>query len=312
MNHLADFGASEGIEVPYVCSEMYDGEDFYSYPQRKGWDIASLSNGDLKGKSPDDAASFLQAWMYFGLLSYVLRPTVKSFDPKDFIQQTASGCRVVTTKKLGRYIVECQINAAVKMALLSNDGALEVSNYIAISHVWRDGLGNPAQNALHVCQLRTLQTFANQLLETEEESVQAVWWRDTLCIPVGDEYEEQRRSSIRNMRKIYESATKVLALDSGLMKVFKNSAIEELYLRLKLCGWMRRLWTLQGGVLAQDVYVQFSDGTKTLRELDNAAEEETLRDARGLFTRYSFLSKTCFGPFTRGQSASHENRLAGL
>ncbi|KAI0779309.1 hypothetical protein C8Q74DRAFT_683705, partial [Fomes fomentarius] len=39
--------------------------------------------------------------------------------------------------------------------------------YIALSHVWADGLGNPQDNALPKCQLRRLRDFANDLYDSQ-------------------------------------------------------------------------------------------------------------------------------------------------
>jgi hypothetical protein len=106
MDHLINFGAFERIRVPYLCAEMYDGGDFNTYPQRHGWTLDSLWNGDLGDKSVQDAAAFLQAWMYFGLLFQVFEPTGLTFDPYDFIESDESGEREVTTRKLAKYITE--------------------------------------------------------------------------------------------------------------------------------------------------------------------------------------------------------------
>jgi hypothetical protein len=80
--------------------------------------------------------------------------------------------------------------------------------YIALSHVWSDGLGNPNDNALPVCQIRRighcLQTLPHphytgytsvsfELLSAEtirmnitvRRAARArLLWMDTLCIPV--------------------------------------------------------------------------------------------------------------------------------
>jgi hypothetical protein len=105
MNHLMSFGANSPIRVPYVCSEMYDGLHFFSYLHRKGWKLEKLANGNLGDKTSQDAASFLQAWLYFGLLFHVLGPVDVSFTPYDFIEDTQNGQSVISTRKLPEYII---------------------------------------------------------------------------------------------------------------------------------------------------------------------------------------------------------------
>jgi hypothetical protein len=75
--------------------------------------------------------------------------------------------------------------------------------YVAISHVWADGLGNPASNGLPRCQLDKLfallgdlinpSTFASIRFKKSSTIQRALWnrtsrryfWMDTFCIPVG-------------------------------------------------------------------------------------------------------------------------------
>jgi hypothetical protein len=50
---------------------VYDGGSFADYLERKGLDKQKLYRGELEGRSPEETASILQAWMYFGLLYQV-------------------------------------------------------------------------------------------------------------------------------------------------------------------------------------------------------------------------------------------------
>lgn len=61
------------------------------------------------------------------------------------------------------------------------------------------------------------------------------------------------------MKETYEKAHKVLVLDAELEAVPLGDTVE-MMLRVCLSGWMRRLWTLQEGVLAAHLYVKFQDG----------------------------------------------------
>jgi hypothetical protein len=86
--------------------------------------------------------------------------------------------------------------------------------FIAISHVWSDGRGNPTQNSLPLCQLIWLQQAVNDLCYEQEKPVP--FWIDTLCVPLTT---KSRKIALSNMRSIYEKAHGVLVLDNALIGV---------------------------------------------------------------------------------------------
>ena len=51
------------------------------------------------------------------------------------------------------------------LELIQYDGRTE---YVAISHVWGEGLGNPAANELPICQLTKIQDWVNGTLRFEK------------------------------------------------------------------------------------------------------------------------------------------------
>ena len=60
--------------------------------------------------------------------------------------------------------------------------------YVALSHVWAEGLGNPRENALPRCQLVYLRETVDSmrpLLEMQEDQ-ELLFWCDTLCCPARD------------------------------------------------------------------------------------------------------------------------------
>jgi hypothetical protein len=175
-----------------------------------------------------------------------------------------------------------------------------------------DGLGNPQKNALPSCQAKYIQTLVDGLLGLESGIGHGLWWCDTVCIPVDEESKGLRKAAIRNMRKTYQNAAKVLALDKGLLTISKDSHPVELYLRLKLSSWMRRLWTLQEALLGKEVYIQFSDGSRTIKSIAAAVEQEGSRNCLNLYTRYSFLAKTFFAPFVNGLAKEPVEKFNGM
>lgn len=135
--------------------------------------------------------------------------------------------------------------------------------YVAISHVWSDGMGNPRQNALPLCQLQKLQKLVNGLYEPENHPVP--FWIDTICVPLSN---DMRNMAIQLMARTYEGAGKVLVLDSSLTDPGVHSAPEELLMRIRCSSWMQRLWTLQEGMLADELYFLVGDGTVRVSVLD--------------------------------------------
>ena len=137
------------------------------------------------------------------------------------------------------------------------------SRYVAISHVWADGLGNPYANALPRCQLSNLEKLIRDLDvaarprdagddQVKEKDVQEdeelLLWCDTLCCPV--QPAEAKNLALEKMYRTYLDATYVLVLDASLRRSnFESLDIDEWSTRILTSPWMRRLWTLQEGVL---------------------------------------------------------------
>ncbi|EXL54328.1 hypothetical protein FOCG_07398 [Fusarium oxysporum f. sp. radicis-lycopersici 26381] len=93
--------------------------------------------------------------------------------------------------------------------------------FVAISHVWADGLGNADANALPRCQIERIQNLVDKQFPNRKGPVP--FWMDTLCIPVAkgksSVYGEAKKRAIKNMEGVYKSSTKVLVLDRTLASV---------------------------------------------------------------------------------------------
>lgn len=145
--------------------------------------------------------------------------------------------------------------------------------YVAISHVWSDGLGNPDGNAMPQCQLEALDELVQRLYPSE--TAQIPFWIDTLCCPVSDM--EARKTAIRKMRDTYTYADTVLVLDKSLRSTnMAGRSIHELGLYIASSGWCSRLWTLQEGALPDTLLFQFSDGTMDARKLNKQIKSTAL------------------------------------
>ncbi|KAL8958620.1 MAG: hypothetical protein Q9193_004357 [Seirophora villosa] len=143
------------------------------------------------------------------------------------------------------------------------------SKYVAISHVWSDGLGNPQANALPQCQLQHLLDLTRPfsvVAKNDEQSRDVLIWLDTLCCPLKPP--EARTMALNQMKKPYTDSAFVLVTDSSLYK-FRSLGLDaiEKGLLILTSPWMRRLWTLQEGALASKLLFQFRDTAVDLREL---------------------------------------------
>ena len=165
--------------------------------------------------------------------------------------------------------------------------------YVALSHVWVDGLGNETSNQLPRCQLLRLHSLIEKLRaqipwggETVEDG-ELYLWIDTICCPVVDpqntttlqEQKRYKRLALGQMRSVYREAAFVLVLDRTLEPyAYKDIGVLEAALRLIASNWMRRLWTLQEAVLAKNLVIQFKDRAVDLRTIWQDAVSLRLSD----------------------------------
>ncbi|RAK96211.1 uncharacterized protein BO80DRAFT_438823 [Aspergillus ibericus CBS 121593] len=133
--------------------------------------------------------------------------------------------------------------------------------YIAISHVWSDGLGNLLRNALPRCQLLRLSDMIRNLPGRVVRT--ALFWFDTLCVPPDSaEQHEEQGTALQLMRQVYQNATAVLVLDSWLLSTPCSQMHDaEMMMRIFTANWDRCLWTYPKGALAWGLLFQFQDGT---------------------------------------------------
>ncbi|KAL8638353.1 MAG: hypothetical protein Q9228_004488 [Teloschistes exilis] len=156
------------------------------------------------------------------------------------------------------------------------DEATPDRKYVAISHVWADGLGNPYSNSLPQCQLQYLYEFAKVYFKTQiaEQSDQRVFvWIDTLLCPV--EPLEAKVLALKQIKTPYVNALHVLVLDSTLQRMdVMGLSPQEVCMRIFTTGWMRRLWTLQEGALPSKLWFKFKDFRVNLDAMATKAKEE--------------------------------------
>lgn len=159
--------------------------------------------------------------------------------------------------------------------------------YVAFSHVWSDGLGNPLENALPRCQLERLDKYMAKLSTPSSNMARGtilgmdvkrmrsisrtkLFWLDSLCIPVrctGDDKDEDRKTkelkqkAINKIAAIFAGASRVIVLDSEMEKFRLEGADScEVSARFLFSAWTGRCWTLEEGALSQAPHVECADG----------------------------------------------------
>src|SRR2546429_3765002 len=129
MDHLpsASEPSRPPLEVPYLCYPpfVYDGEGFWHFPEkvRKARRFSRLLSHSLRSGRPidlsrnpedpveacglssiNDILAFLQAWLYFGMLSEVLSLSGIKVELGKFVKINALGKPVVSTANLMEHI----------------------------------------------------------------------------------------------------------------------------------------------------------------------------------------------------------------
>jgi hypothetical protein len=168
--------------------------------------------------------------------------------------------------------------------------------YVALSHVWADGLGSTSEDGLPICQLQRLSALVSSLHPG------AAFWVDSICIPKA---KLARKKAIGMMARTYQDAEAVLVLDSGLQLISSSESPGMKLLAVLTSGWMRRLWTLQEGVLAKQLYIQFADTHKALIDLIPQTADMLLQPYQTDLAAELFrlMKRSGYGSYTIGDVA---------
>lgn len=188
---------------------------------------------------------------------------------------------------------EVSQSAEVLGALCVNrDGQFRVNpgeGYVALSHVWAQGLGADDDNrGLHGNLLDQVFT------KLEPQGIKWIW-TDSLAIPGGKRAlslieEELKATLINAMADIYRKASQVIILDALCLRL---DSVDPVKTAVSLCcgQWMTRVWTYQEIKLATNAtiatkagFVNFRDIVQSLKQ--NAQDEvgdDYAIDASGKF-----------------------------
>lgn len=106
--------------------------------------------------------------------------------------------------------------------------------YIAISHIWSDGIRNPLQTSILPYQIRRLDFCVQKLLEGLKPGVVPKYWLDTICAPLSPC--KARNWAIRNIHHVYANARSVLVITQDIIsqplpRTFQETIVRICYLK---------------------------------------------------------------------------------
>lgn len=231
--------------------------------------------------------TFPQAFMISKL--FRLSPYIRQ-SPDEHRDCTESACKFYTVADLANYAprhvsascacesISPPLDDILRLLNEGEDGTIPVivfdgmqlrvqpaanNAYLAISHVWADGIGSTTERGLSRCQVARLAGHAGRLVPDTR-----AFWIDSLCIPGGG---SPRKRAIRLMAKTYKEASLVLVLDESIRaQSLRTPTSESVSLAIATSGWVRRIWTLQEGLLARRLVFELND------DIAAAFEEETV------------------------------------
>lgn len=123
----------------------------------------------------------------------------------------------------------------------------------------------------------------------------------------------QRRMAIQRMRRTYQNVDKTLALDGALLKLDSHVPIVELFMRVKICGWNRRLWTFQEGKIGPNLHLQFLNGPRSLVSICSEMKIESRPETgASMCLRYGDDCFNTFEPFISREDLSWPHRFTGI
>ena len=164
MDHLEQIQdpVRKSVDVPFVCASFtFDPnpltfEEFENFPQRHGYNTHDVIQGVSGQQALCQSISFLQSWLFFGLLVQIFGPIGLTLSRNEFVRIEDDGKPVITTKALPKYMwfwlavrhhqPRYEIEDHAKLA----DSCLELANRVTnklISHELSPG-ASPTQGYL--------------------------------------------------------------------------------------------------------------------------------------------------------------------
>ncbi|KAI0752514.1 hypothetical protein C8Q80DRAFT_1146525 [Daedaleopsis nitida] len=213
-----------------------------------------------RNRAAGEMERLLEGGIPFAAYATACRPTISNVytvDTKDYVaKHVEDGCSCALVKPSVDDVRECLERGDVPVVTFDGrelvvHGASRTP-YVAISHVWADGLGSTTEDGLPRCQVQRLANFTRALVPG------GAFWQDGLCVP---SVKALRRRAIALMVDTYANADKVVVIDHSIRtQCTLSTPKEECLLRIATSGWMQRIWTLQEGMLGRELVFEVADG----------------------------------------------------
>lgn len=222
---------------------------------------------ELYGWSADDVSSVLRKVTG-------MKPDLKTFE-ENFIDDGLSW--LIASLQVQRpYWVKApseliERSASEGLALCVNaqgELLLRKDGYVAISHVWEEGIQADISNRGIPYQL--LQKIFSLIATVKDVNVDWIWL-DCVAIPAGHRsltvHEESMKTNIINsLAAVYERADAVIIVDALVVRL-QSDDIVDVAVALTLGKWMTRLWTFQEVKLAKKALVVTGTTTVDFRTM---------------------------------------------
>lgn len=92
------------VDVPLICECEYNGKDFATYLEQRGYDKEKILESDFGNEEISKFHIYLQEWLFFGLLIEIFKVSGILLKPSAFHWSSTSPAKFVTTKDLPRNI----------------------------------------------------------------------------------------------------------------------------------------------------------------------------------------------------------------
>ncbi|KAF9422636.1 hypothetical protein BGZ76_003761 [Entomortierella beljakovae] len=129
--------------------------------------------------------------------------------------------------------------------------------YVAVSHVWFQGIFGQSSRECGSCSLEFLRAACCKI------GIRYAWI-DALCMP---SKENLRPIAVKQLRKIYLNAAATLVFDVGIISTNAQTVLD-LSLVILMSDWSSRVWTLQEGVLALKILFCIRNDVLALPQVD--------------------------------------------
>ena len=149
--------------------------------------------------------------------------------------------------------------------------------YVAISHVWADGMGSTSEKGLPKCHVKFLseaviaahRSIREDGQDDSDQLSTLPFWVDSLSVPGQPDL---RNEAIVLMSATYAAAAAVLVVDASMMHLSATDSMVQQLIVLYVSAWMRRMWTWPEVLLSRQLFFRITDAIIDYRNFFMAAD----------------------------------------